>query len=264
MAHPGFWSHFTRKRFRAVLSVLIVIGLLVGSIYIGRNITRRTEAADLAREIDRHDIRACELMLNQGFNPNAVAELSDYRSGRDRSFTGIWHSIRDQFVEKSTGSHAKARPLLLIAIDETVRDQPDPVVVRMLLEHGANARTRDPQTGECALCYALRERQQDLVPLLLRYGADPNQYDTDGSPAIISVATRYIALTCERSANVNLADHYGNTALFLSCQLGNADRAKELIAHGADVNLGPAGMTPLSVTEDTTIRKMLMAHGARH
>jgi len=65
-------------------------------------------------------------------------------------------------------------------------------------------------------------------------------------------------------ANVNICKNQGMTPLLFACWFNYVDVVKVLLAAGVDVNSRTivGGRTPLSVSKNNKIRKMLLAAGA--
>jgi ankyrin repeat protein len=117
----------------------------------------------------------------------------------------------------------------------------DDGVVKLLLEAGANAKTRtlsEHGTGESVLHMAVGSFRQSMLPLLIRYGADVNASGTN--PA-------------------------GQTALHIAAQYGNEEALQELIDYGANVFATfPDGTTALDVAVQTgriNTASILLDHG---
>ena len=55
-----------------------------------------------------------------------------------------------------------------------------------------------------------------------------------------------VSVLIKHDAQLNLADAQGRTALYLAVASGHAEAAIELLAAGADPNVGPPGSTPLT------------------
>jgi hypothetical protein len=156
---------------------------------------------------------AIELMLDRGADPNL----------------GI-----DETLGPPLGSRPAetSYPPLLHAVE-----QGEPLVVRLLLDHGATV-TRALSTGWTALHLAAQSERPEIAAMLLDRGASlhganpvPGSWDVSVDP------WTWVAINTQ-----------GWTALHVAAARGSARVAQLLLDRGADVNaLDTAGMTPLAV-----------------
>jgi ankyrin repeat protein len=113
-------------------------------------------------------------------------------------------------------------------------------VVRLLLEAGADANARYPDSRTALIC-AAQNSNSAIVTLLLKKGADPNARDNKGDTALHRASFTgqldMVKALLERGADVNAKDEAGYTPLIISaspasgCQL---PIIKLLLEHGAD------------------------------
>ena len=151
----------------------------------------------------------------------------------------------------------------------------NPDAVRILLDHGADANTRESIYGETALMWASAENHPAAAKLLIEHGAEVNarstalKYPKDrfGLEGVITVlphgnwtplmyaarqgslgAARVLA---EMGADLNLKDPDGTTALLLAIINSHYDTAALLLTKGADPNLADStGMAALYAAVD--------------
>ncbi|KAF6801082.1 hypothetical protein CSOJ01_12033 [Colletotrichum sojae] len=112
------------------------------------------------------------------------------------------------------------------------------MIVRLLLDHGANTGIVIPSSGRSmALCAASTRGHVGVVNLLLR--KDPN-------PAV----------------TINLSTEDRPHALYQAVEAGNAEIARLLIQNGASANASPSALLAASYTRDKILVEELLSHGA--
>lgn len=94
----------------------------------------------------------------------------------------------------------------------------DPAKVDQLIQSGANVNYQDKLTGITPLIEAARFGRTNVVPLLLRSGADPNLCDRHGMTAMIHAITGgdknadLVGMLLTAGANPFIADDRGSTS----------------------------------------------------
>lgn len=91
-----------------------------------------------------------------------------------------------------------------------------------------------------ALVYAARNQQFDVLPILLKNGADVNGAPYLGA-ALHYANTDISRWLLERGADPNVRDHAGATPLHYAAGDANLEKVEALLAAGADVNLREKG-----------------------
>ena len=147
--------------------------------------------------------------------------------------------------------------------------------VRALLNHGAKVDAQEDLLGETALTWAAAENHADIVALLLKAKADPNQrsksvswpkdsFGLEGVPTFLPKggwpplmyaaregATDAVRTLAEAGADLNAVDAEGTTALVRAITNSHFDTAAALIQAGANPNLADgAGMAALYAATD--------------
>ena len=142
----------------------------------------------------------------------------------------------------------------------------DNVILKLLLDAGANPEG-DSASTPVPLFSAINNYDSDVVQLLLHYGANPNRhiegYSSPLNAALrLSGRERIIAALLDKGADPNARDSDGYPALF---RTSDADVARELIAHKADVNAClKNGQTALmQMINATNYLKVLLENGAK-
>ena len=147
--------------------------------------------------------------------------------------------------------------------------------VRALLEHGARIGAQEDLLGETALTWAAAENHADIVAVLLKAKADPNQrtravtwpkdsFGLEGVPTFLPKggwsplmyaaregATDAVRTLAEGGADVDATDAEGATALLRAITNSHYDTAAALITAGANPNLADSsGMAALYAATD--------------
>ncbi|MEJ1962265.1 MAG: ankyrin repeat domain-containing protein [Gammaproteobacteria bacterium] len=109
---------------------------------------------------------------------------------------------------------------------------------RVLLKHRANANAREAWGNQTALMWAAAQSQPEMIRVLLQHGA---QVDA-------RAVTRDWQRRVTAEGRPKDMDRGGFTPLLYAAREGCVPCATELLARGADINLGdPDGVTPLTM-----------------
>jgi len=123
-------------------------------------------------------------------------------------------------------------------------------VMSLLLEHGANAETKD-KFGRTAVLAAVQSRSTEAVTSLLASGADANARDLRQGTALQMAAGSFgneqmVNALVRAGADVNAVDKNGQTSLMWAARWGDAVRVELLVKAGAKVDVrDDKGMTAL-------------------
>ena len=152
--------------------------------------------------------------------------------------------------------------------------------VKLLRDHGSKNNGRAPLTGATPLISIFSssynfttQELKEIVPFLVRAGADLNAQDAGGSTALGAVAKSdrrdLLGITqrlLKAGANPNIPDANGDLPLLLALRKNNRDIAKLLINSGAELNVpNNDGALPLNlavIKKDMDLAKLLIQKGA--
>ncbi len=164
---------------------------------------------------------------------------------------------------------------------------------RLALRAGASPHARE--RGKSCLQLAGEAGNAEVLDLLFRHGADPNERDAKGTPILVwaaetgnfglahellknkadplavgsgrwtvlhAVCKGDLGLLAERliklGCSVSAQDNFGNTPLHVAASFGAVEPAKQLLEWGADINAtNVRGLTPLTAARRA--RRFLMA-----
>lgn len=171
----------------------------------------------------------------------------------------------------SVGGRLRADPSLLDLRDgmgETALHylviERERLAVTALLEAGANVNTAD-DSGDTALCSAVRLGYTDIAAFLLERGADPNMGAT--APLHYAIQSRrrdLVDLLIARGADVEARDDLREPALVAAARVDSADIVALLLKNGASVrNVDARGWGPLHAAamyaSESVCRKLIDA-----
>ncbi|CAB0035784.1 unnamed protein product, partial [Trichogramma brassicae] len=134
-------------------------------------------------------------------------------------------------------------------------------VVKKFLEFGQDPNLFVANRGDFPLGLALKSRNENMIKLLLRGGANPHSANLNGMTPLhvlddehcrTGLALKLFEMTDElnQPLQVNARDNFGNTPLHLAMNKGREKVAELLLRRGADLNLtNNKGLTPMHVIE---------------
>lgn len=194
---------------------LLAAGVAVDAKYSSSTDPEEVTALAVAAEQGRLEI--VRWLLQQG----ATVDEPCGNSGEDAKRTALMHAARGGNVE----------------------------VVTALIEAGATVTARD-KCKATPLHYAAEFGHDDVIRLLVKAGAQVDATGRAGTPLMVAAGGGLIDAVralLELKANPNAKTKDGYTALFNAAGEGHAEVVKALLAAGADVAGGGAGITPLEV-----------------
>jgi len=97
-------------------------------------------------------------------------------------------------------------------------------------------------TGYGPTHFAASMGNVEVLEFLLASGVDKNERDSDGNSALMWVvasdgAEEMLDSLVDHGADINLQNFNGETALFVACSRGLANKAEYLLDNGADANI---------------------------
>ncbi|MGL5725366.1 ankyrin repeat domain-containing protein [Cetobacterium sp.] len=124
--------------------------------------------------------------------------------------------------------------LILLSIEENEE------IIELLLKYGANPNIK-ADDGSTPLIVASANGNLETAKLLLEYGANPNIKADDGTTALI-IGAEYqqieiIKLLLKYGADSNIKDNNGTTALIFSTEVKYREMVKLLLEHGSNPNI---------------------------
>ncbi|MEI9865106.1 MAG: ankyrin repeat domain-containing protein [Limisphaerales bacterium] len=210
-----------------------------------------------------------KMLLDAGASPNQ--ENNDGRTPLSFAVeSGSPEIIKMLLAAKADPNGGKLDVPLLVAIHSK-----DVTTAELLLQAGANLNAKgeddwQPSTlgaygrpmgrgWETPLSLAVSTKQLPMIQLLLKYKADPNDSQTDGSPLLFNALsdTNILKILLEAGTKVDVRDATGPTyngksyswtpLMFAIANRYSADTVKILLQHGANPNLRDEyyGWTPL-------------------
>ena len=144
-------------------------------------------------------------------------------------------------------------------------------IAGLLLQHGANPNYAFDQDNWTLLHLASSDGSNEIIQLLLKYGADANPSDAAGLSPLQEASRRghvgAIQLLLEHGANLNHHEFkFGRTPLILAVQGGHIEALRLLLQHHADVdgkdNDGRTALHWALSNEDYGVAQLLLEHGA--
>lgn len=229
-----------KKRSVIGLSVFLVVLLLGGVVYAASSINLFING----KKTNVVVIKDKKGVLSAPINSIANALGADVK----------WDAKKNTvYVTSKKINKANADALLLFAAQKgNVAD------VENMLAVGANpnAKTnrKDGRVNQPAILLAAEAANDNVIKILLLYGADPNSADDLGNTALmlssIYGTENTVNILISTGAKVNAQNSLGNTALILAAVSGKTDVAEALLMEGANPNIiNNKGETAATIAE---------------
>ncbi|XP_061192866.1 ankyrin-3-like [Saccostrea echinata] len=155
-------------------------------------------------------------------------------------------------------------------------------IAKILIKQGAVVDSKDALDYRTALQISLTKRHLDVVPLLLRAGADVNTEDKGGHTPLTNLISSSVRPSCDvvgddvievmtlliqMGANLNSNTSENSNPLMVSTLLKSAKFVEYFLACGADPNIEfSSGITPLIAAtgnRDQNTVRLLLEHNAK-
>lgn len=219
----------------------------------------------LLKRIDKGNLRAVELLLAVGVNPNTKNKEGD---------TVLYYAVENDKTKL-------ARALIDFSADLTVRNEYEETllmraafngnveIVKELIYRGADVNAHSRIDGTPLMSAAWSD-SPETINALIDAGAEVNAKDSsEGTALMLVYESAEVAETLiRRGAKVNAKDEDGKTALLHQFDLNkDKDVIETLLKHGANPNIkDKSGNTPLLeaiALNDTGIIELLKSYGAK-
>ncbi|KAK7972502.1 hypothetical protein PG996_006707 [Apiospora saccharicola] len=167
----------------------------------------------LFHAVDAENGGAIDLLLEHGASPNQRHDWGE------PYFTALVRgSTPPEWIELllSRGADANMidnwlQPLVVVALKKLEDEEEQEEVVRLLLRYGAKPDTRD-SSGTPLLHLCVAQKREGLVRHLLKLGADPNSTDINGTPLLVTAVKQHdralVQTLLEHGADANAVDIY--------------------------------------------------------
>lgn len=184
---------------------------------------------------------------------------SGSRRGR-RGFENSYHTSIDFASEEGLTAPAIVRAAQAGSVVE----------IEMLLDQRSDINARHHQSGRNALAVAAHCGNEDVVRLLLQYGATVNERDASQLTPLHLASLRghlgVVELLLQEHADIDAKGPSAQTPLHIAAELGYVDVAEILLRQKAKVNARDAAqMTPLHISAkhgDEVLTDLLINNGA--
>jgi ankyrin repeat protein len=211
----------------------------------GGKITTRdiTGQPPLHMALGQNRIDIIDFLLAHGADPSSTDNVgkSLLHAALQRKLYGLVKNLLIRGANPNVSDHMGTTFLATLVNDTTADDEMGPDLVRMVLTKGGNPNQPD-SWGEPLLCRVMEKGNTKLLRAFLEHRANPNKdFRRLGTLLLYALDHgRYdhALLLLKHGADPNKADGKGRTPLLEALQMEAIPVVKELLAVGADVNLG--------------------------
>ena len=170
-----------------------------------------------------------------------------------------------------SGATANHRPSCAKSALTKAVEKGDWHIVQMLLERGQPDLEVTAPGGETALYAAVSKGNEELVKLLLRYGANSRAKPSGGEPAIYKATSKGFKeitrlLLGTRDIDVDATPPGGSSSLYKAREKGSFDMMELLLKKGANPDKKPSGgattMYKAAEKDELNTTRMLLEYGA--
>lgn len=195
--------------------------------------------------LDQADsIEMAELILNRGGSPNSTSTtgnpvLADAVSRRNVPFAQLLLAAG----AKATGCDYTGQPIIVNVIRDTkLTDEDKTELVRLLLQNGASALTKDQGWDTPVLHYAVEKANANVVSLLMENGADASIY-RKGEPLLFSAIQSgkpgMAEALLRNGASANVIDSKGNSPMMGALMKQDLELVRLLRRYQGEVDVAP-------------------------
>ncbi|ARF02627.1 SWPV1-008 [Shearwaterpox virus] len=215
----------------------------------------------LLHAVKANNIDIIKILLNNGINVNYV---------NDKGYTALHYAVENNKLDIVNLLLGKGANIEIVNecsfINNIIKFRFTNYynMIELMLSYKANV--NNIHDNYAPLHLAIDEEDEEIIKLLIRYGADINIKNTynDSSPlhhAVKSVNKNILKILLDKGADVNSLNRYGCTPIYYAVCNNNIDVVNILLEYGADVNvIDLSGNTPLTVSGNNYIKKEIISH----
>jgi len=250
-----------KRRVRIDMVVILVILVGVPVLLLWRTVQHFRYNEALVQAVLHNDTQTAIRLLDAGADANALDESRRNGTALQRLIEDMKAKRNDQYVAPDPVLYTMLAPHYSSALKKRVPTYPEnPVLVKALLDHGADSNTHD-FLHTTVLMLAGLDGYDTTVRLLLEHGANPlAQTYSRGTPVMFATGP------CVETLIEHGADP--QQAIMPTAGRGDVIGLQTLLRHGVDVNATDKyGYTPLILaaggTDFAETVRLLLAHGAK-
>ncbi|ARF02625.1 SWPV1-006 [Shearwaterpox virus] len=204
-----------------------------------RNKLRRQSPLHVA--VESNNINMVKFLLSKRVDID-ITDL-DGRTSLHYCFEHNWINIEivKELIIRNTNVNRKDK-FKMSAFNHLLIHSDDIESARCLLEAGANPNDKDEYVEKSMLQIAVTHKRENILKLLLDYGADINYRDVRGYSSLHYSVVRpdtttmpnIVKVLVENGSDINIANNILETPIF---KASNSEIVKYLIENGADINV---------------------------